>query len=207
MFAEMGDDVADMAHGLDQFADIGFQISRHLDILARSHRAAGEPIELCARARGYRAGRARTWRLKMSRSQNGFDLFDREVMSASSMAGPSAAIAVFRGLAAGAGGNVLADMDGDFRLGRGLLPALQRDRCARREHGAVEQKPDQRHGDAELFFRSLRAEADLPADLLRAGVDRFCRNANCLRMPFGDARVVPGIFRRRAHPWLSGCTS
>ena len=91
--------------------------------------------------------------------------------------------------AAGAGRQVAPDIGRDLRLGSGLLPAGERNRRARREFSAVEQKADDRRGQPALGLHGRRAKTDLPADLLGAVIELSLPQLHLRAHAVGDARV------------------
>ena len=84
--------VGDMAHDGTTFADVGLEIGGDGDILAAAGDAALEPVEAGAAAIASRGPRI-TWRWKMSPARTAATSSSARSISASSMAGPSAAIA------------------------------------------------------------------------------------------------------------------
>src|SRR5262249_33518053 len=115
------------------------------------------------------------------------------VRSTISIAGEMPAIRGLGGLMVGAGGNVAADVHGDFGLGHGLDPAGKRYASSRLNAGIARQKSHQRSGDVEALEHRRRGEAHLPAQRRVAGVKTLAPQRELRPHAAYDARVLPDI--------------
>src|SRR5262249_40992543 len=120
------------------------------------------------------------------------------------------------GLIVGAGGNVAADVHGDFRLGPGLDPAGKRYASSRLNARIARQKSQQRSGDVEALEHRRRGEAHLPAQRRVAGVKTLAPQLELRPHAAHDARILPEIHdpspssgpsETLKRQWLSGATS
>ena len=119
-----------MAHDVDQLADVGFEVGRDGDILAAAGDAALEPVEAAAAAH------------RVARSEDHMALEDVAGECRLHVVHRRGEIGELDGgterrdrladlVAIGAGRQIAADVSGDLRLGDRLLPAGERDLCAR----------------------------------------------------------------------------
>jgi hypothetical protein len=95
------------------------------------------------------------------------------------------------------GGKVARHVGRNLDFSDGFGPALQRNGRARIKHGAVKQKADHRRGQPAALQRCRRAEADFPADLLRAGIELLLAQLELPAHSGRDARII----QRGAHDW------
>src|SRR5215471_19083831 len=97
------------------------------------------------------------------------------------------------GSSGGAGGDVAADVDGDFGLGHGLYPAGKRYAPSRLNAGTARQESHQRPGDVEALEHRRRGEADLPAQRRVAGVETLAPQRELRPHAAYDSRILPDI--------------
>src|SRR5215468_10328284 len=97
------------------------------------------------------------------------------------------------GLMVGAGGNVAADVDGDFRLGHGFRPAGKRHASSRFNAGIARQKSHQRSGDVEALEHRRGGEAYLPAQWRVAGSKTLAPQLELRPHAAYDSRILPEI--------------
>src|SRR6476659_10469241 len=93
----------------------------------------------------------------------------------------------------GAGGDVAAEVDGDFRLGHGLGPAGKRHASSRSNAGIARQKSHQRSGNVEALEHRRRGEADLPAQWRVAGGKTLAPQLELRPHAAYDSRILPEI--------------
>src|SRR5215471_12704893 len=105
------------------------------------------------------------------------------------------------GSSGGAGGDVAADVDGDFGLGHGLYPAGKRYAPSRLNAGTARQESHQRPGDVEALAHRRRGEADLPAQRLVAGVEPSTPQRERLPHASRNAHVHPEFHDPVSNIW------
>ena len=133
-----------------------------------------------------------TWRWKMSRPSTRSRLSGAGTgaRSAISIAGMISLIAAKVAPGVASRPRSFRHAHGDLRLHHRLAVALQRDRAAGDEQGALHQIADQRRDESELLHRPRCAHADFPSDRLFA-----CGHARAARLKLRghallDQRVV-----------------
>src|SRR5262245_37869900 len=184
--------VRDVAHDVDPFAGIGLRIAGARELACAPNNAASEAVRCAACARRTGAGEhhvalidvAAENALGILRWRGEIDDLDRRRDAGDRGLG---------GRMVGAGGNVAADVHGDFRLGDGLYPARKRYARSRLNAGSARQESHQRPGDVEVLEHRRRGEADLPAQRRVAGVETLAPQRELRPHAARNARVVPQI--------------
>src|SRR5215510_2462491 len=190
--AEGREHIGDVAHDADPLPGIGLRIAGARELASTPNDAASEAVRGAAGARRSAATQhhvalidvAAENALRILRRRGEIDDLDRRRDAGDR--GPG-------GLMVGAGGNVAADVHGDFRLGHGLDPAGKRYASSRLNARIARQKSHQRSGDVEALEHRRRGEAHLPAQRRVAGVKTLAPQLELRPHAAYDARILPEI--------------
>jgi hypothetical protein len=181
-----------VAHDADPVPGIGLRIAGAREFVRVPNDAAREAIRRAAGAR------------RSAAIQHHVALIDVAAENALGILGRRGEIDDFdrrrdardRGLGGrmvGAGGNVAADVDGDFRLGHRLGPARKRHASSRLNAGIARQESQQRSGNVEALEHRRRGEAHLPAQWRVAGGETLAPQLELRPHAAYDSCILPEI--------------
>src|SRR5215813_12534648 len=190
--AEGREHVGDVAHDADPLPGIALRIASARELACAPNDAASEAVGRAAGARRSAAIQHHVALIDVG-AENALGILGRRGEIDDLDCRRDAGDRGLGGRLVGAGGDVAADVHGDFGLGHGLDPAGKRYAPSRLNAGSARQKSHQRPGDVEALEHRRRGEADLPAQRRVAGVETLAPQRELRPHAAYDARVLPEV--------------
>src|SRR5499427_5849913 len=198
--AEGREHVGDVTHDADPLPGIGLRIAGARELACAPNDAASEAVGRAAGARRSAAIEHHVALIDVA-AENAFGILGRRGEIDDLDRRRDAGDRGLGGRMVGAGGDVAADMHGDFGLGHGLYPAGKRYAPSRLNAGTARQESHQRPGDVEALEHRRRGEADLPAQRRVAGVETLAPQRELRPHAARNAHVLPEVHDPVSNIW------